>query len=94
MLFLQGQFSFLTVSVFLPGVRDQAAVVWSGGPAVRDAVVVVVLVALVPDPVLVRVQLGAVGHRGAVVPGVLVAVPISVVQRERKGRIASLGCGN
>lgn len=67
----------LTIRVLLAGVGDQPAVVGAGGPQIWDAIVVVVLVTLVPQPVVVRVQLGAVGHCGAVIPGILVPVAVA-----------------
>lgn len=67
----------LTVVVRLLRVRHQPAVVRSWRLDIGDAVAVVVVVALVPQAVLVRVQLGAVDHQGTVVLGVLVTVAIA-----------------
>lgn len=65
----------LTVRVQLVPVWHQPAVV----PVVRDAIVVVVMVADVSLPVLVVVRLVAVGDVGTVVKRVLVAVLIDVL---------------
>lgn len=62
----------VTVRIFLVGVGDKSAVVLN----VWDPVIVIVIVTVVPKAIVVRVQLGAVGMVRAVVPGVLVTVPI------------------
>lgn len=67
----------LTIRVLLVGVGDEAAVVWAGRCVVGDAIVVIVVVTVIPQPIVVRVQLGTVGDLGAVVLGVLVPVPIT-----------------
>lgn len=67
----------LTVVVNLVGVRHQPAVVWSRRQGVRDPVVVVIVVALVTEPVFVGVQLGAVDHERAIILGILVTVAIT-----------------
>lgn len=67
----------LTVTVFLAWVGNQAAVVWARGHQVWDAVIVIVIVTLIANPVLVSVQLGTVNDGGAVVCAVLVAVPVT-----------------
>lgn len=66
-----------TVGVLLQRVRDQAAVIRAGRQQVRDTVVIVIVVTLVPLSVLVGVQLGAVDDCRTVVPRVLVAVTIA-----------------
>lgn len=70
-----------TVRVLLQRVGDQTAVIRTGGQQVRNAVVIVVIVTLVPLAVLVRVQLGAVDDGRTVVPRVL--VPVTVTGQER-----------
>lgn len=72
----------LTVVVGLVRVRHQPAVVWPRRHGVRDAVVVVVIVALVSLPVFVRVQLRAVDHEWAIILGVLMAVAVAAGGRE------------
>ena len=67
----------LTVVVNLVGVGHQPAVVWSWRQSVRDPVVVVIVVALVTEPVFVGVQLGAVDHEWAIILGILVTVAIT-----------------
>lgn len=68
---------FSTIQVLLQGVGDQTAVVGTRRQQVWDAVVIIIVVALVSLSVLVGVQLGAVDDGWAVVPGVLVAVTIT-----------------
>ena len=72
-----------TVAVLLGRVGDQPAVVWSRRHQVWDAVVVIIVVTLVTNPILISVQLGAVNDRGAVVCTVL--VPVSITVGERRG---------
>lgn len=67
----------LTVVVDLVGVRHQPAVVGSRWQNVRDAVVVVVIVALVTQPVFVCVKLRAIDHQRAIIFGILVTVAIA-----------------
>lgn len=67
----------LTVVVSLVRVWNQPAVVWSWRQNVGDAVVVIVVIALVPQAVFVGVLLRAVDHQRAVVLGVLVTVAIA-----------------
>ena len=74
----------LTVVVYLVGVGHQSAVIRPRRQEVRHAVVVVVIVTLVPEAVLVRVQLGAVDHQGAVVLAVLVPVTVAAGEEEEK----------
>lgn len=66
-----------TIQVLLQRVGDQPAVVRARWQQVWDAVVVVVIVALVSLSVFVSVQLGAVDDSWAVVPGILVTVAIT-----------------
>lgn len=70
-----------TVRVLLQRVGDQTAVIGTGGQQVRDAVVVIVIVALVSLAVFVSVQLGAVDNGRTVVPRVLVSVAIAGQER-------------
>lgn len=72
----------LTVAVLLPGVGDQPTVVRPWGHGVRDAVIVIIIIALITNAILVRVQLGTVDDRGAVIRAVLVPVAVTV---ESKG---------
>lgn len=67
----------LTVVVGLVGVWHQPAVVWPRGHNIGDPVVVVVIIALVAQPVFVCVQLGAVDHEWAIILGILVTVAIT-----------------
>lgn len=70
----------LTVLIQLVGVGHQSAVVGSRWQEVRDVVVVIVIITLIPQAVFVCVQLGAVDHVGTVVLGVLVTVAITTDQ--------------
>lgn len=70
--------SALTVAVLLGRVGDQPAVVRARGYQVWDAVVVVVIVTLITNPILVSVQLGTVDDGGAVVCAVLVPISVAV----------------
>lgn len=67
----------LTVVVSLLRVRNQPAVVWSWRQNVRDAVIVIVVIALVTQAVFVGVLLRAVDHQWAVVLGILVTIAIA-----------------
>lgn len=73
--------SMLTVAIFLGWVGNKPAVVWARGNQVWDAVIIVIVIAFIANPVLVGVQLGAVNDGGAVVCAVLVAIPITAEQR-------------
>lgn len=73
----------LTVGVLLVRIGHQAAVVRPGRHVVWHAVVVVIAVTRVPEPVVVRVQLRAVWQLGTVVLGVLMPIPIAA---QKKGR--------
>lgn len=73
----------LTVAVLLGRVGDQPAVVWSRGHQVWDAVIVVIVITLVTNSILIRVQLGTVYDSGAVVCTVL--VPVSITVGEGRG---------
>jgi hypothetical protein len=66
-----------TVCILLVRVGHQAAVV----PAIRDSIIVVVVITGIALPVIVRVLLGTVRHCRTVVPRVLVSVPIPTVGR-------------
>lgn len=80
----------LTVAVFLGRVGDQPAVVRARGYQVWDAVIVVV-VTLVANAILVRVQLGTVDDGGAVVCAVLVPVSVAVGEGREELRHSSAG---
>lgn len=71
----------LTVAVFLGWIGDEPAVVRARGHQVWDAVIIIIVVTFVTDPVLVSVQLGTVNDGGAVVCAVLVAIPVTAEQR-------------
>jgi len=73
----------LTVAILLGWVGDQPTVVRSRGHQVRDAIIVIIIITLVTNPILVSVQLGAVNDSGAVVGAVL--VPVSITVGERRG---------
>lgn len=75
--------SALTVTVLLARVGHQAAVVL----VVRDAIIVVIVITSIALAVVVRVLLGAVGHCGAVVPGILVSIPIPRVKEWDAGTL-------
>lgn len=81
----------LTVAVFLGRVGDQPAVVRARGYQVWDAVIVVVVVTLVANAILVRVQLGTVDDGGAVVCAVLVPVSVAVGEGREELRHSSAG---
>ena len=81
----------LTVAVLLGGVGDQPAVVRARGYQVGDAIVVVVVVTLIANPILVRVQLGTVDDGGAVVCAVLVPVSVAVGEGREGLRHSSAG---
>lgn len=70
-----------TVRVLLQRVGDQTAVIGTRGQQVRDAVVVIVIVALVSLAVLVGIQLRAVDNSRTVVPRVLVSIAIAGEER-------------
>lgn len=84
--------SSLTIRVFLGGVRDEPAVVRAWRFLIWDPVIVVVIVTFIAQPVVVCVQLGAVGHRRAVVPRVLVTVPVAGGENDRSGLKISMQC--
>lgn len=71
----------LTVAIFLGWVGDQPAVVRARGHQIWDAIVVIIIITFITDPILVSVQLGTVDDGGAVVCAVLVAVPVTAGQR-------------
>lgn len=73
----------LTVRVLLQRVGNEATVVRSRGQKVRNTIIVIVVVTLVPQAIFVRVQLGAVDDRRAVVLRVLVTVTITENSREK-----------
>lgn len=73
-----------TIRIFLVGVGHQAAIVRAGRHVVGDPVVVVIVVAFVPQAVVVGIQLGAVGDLRAVVFGVLMTVPVAGQDRKRQ----------
>lgn len=77
----------LTVVVGLVRVRHQPAVVGPRRHSVGDPVVVVVIVALVPLPVFVRVQLRAVDYERAIILGVLMAVAVAAGGEERERHV-------
>lgn len=73
----------LTVVVGLVWIRYQPAVVRPWWHDVRDAIVVVVIVALVSLPVFVRVQLGAIDYERAIILGVLMTVAVTAGEETR-----------
>lgn len=77
----QGSGPSPTIRVLLQRVGDQTAVIRTRWQQVRDAIVVIIIITLIPLSVLVCVQLGAVDDSWTVVPRVLVAV--TVTGRER-----------
>lgn len=73
--------SMLTVAIFLGWVGDEPAVIWARGHQVWDAVIIVIVITFIANPILVSVQLGTVNDGGAVVCAVLVAIPVTAEQR-------------
>lgn len=71
----------LTVAIFLGWVGDQPAVVWARGHQIWDAIIIIVIITFIADPILVSVQLGTVNDGGAVVCAVLVTIPVTAEQR-------------
>lgn len=66
-----------TIRVSLVRIWDESAVIRTGIRSIRNSVVVVVVVTIIPDAVVIGVHLRAVGDFGTVVPRVLETVPIS-----------------
>ena len=73
--------SMLTVAIFLGWVGDEPAVVWARRHQVWDAIVIVIVITFIADPIFVSVQLGTVNDCGAVVCAVLVAILVTAEQR-------------
>lgn len=73
--------SMLTVAIFLGWVGDEPAVVRARGHQVWDAIIIIVIITFIPDPILVSVQLGTVNDGGTVVCAVLVAISVTAEQR-------------
>lgn len=67
----------LTIGVLLQRVGDQTAVIRARRQQIRDAIVVVVIIALVAFSIFISVQLGTIYHSWAVVPRVLVTITIT-----------------
>lgn len=70
----------LTVVIDLVWVWYQTAIVRSRRQSVRDPIVVVVIVALITQPVFVCVQLRAIDHEWAVILCILVTVAITTLE--------------
>lgn len=66
-----------TIQVLLQRVGHQTAVVGTRRQQVRDPIIIIVVITLVPLSVFVCVQLRTVDDGRAVVPGVLVSVAIT-----------------
>lgn len=67
----------LTVVVSLVRVWYQPTVVWSRWYAVRDPIVVIIIITLVTQPVFVSIQLGAIDNVRAIVLRILVTIAIT-----------------
>lgn len=80
----------LTIVIFLPWVGDQPAVVRARGQEVRNAIIIIILITLITQPVLICVQLGAVNNGGAIVCAVLVPITIAASTETKKKWYASI----
>lgn len=67
----------VTIRVFLVGIDNKSAVVM----VVQDAIIVIVMVTVVSEAIIIRVQLGAVGDVWTVVSAVLVTVSIPTMDQ-------------
>lgn len=62
-----------TVFILLVWVWHQSTVIF----IIQDAIIIIVIITLVPEPILIGVQLRAVNDVGAVVFGVLMTISIT-----------------